>query len=58
MTDDLPTPPLPDATQYTRVSEPGLGERDDRLGGAAAQVLAQLGALLVAHDVELDAHGR
>ena len=23
VTDDLPTPPLPDATQYTRVSEPG-----------------------------------
>src|ERR687884_762523 len=23
VTDDLPTPPLPDATAYTRVSEPG-----------------------------------
>src|ERR1044072_3946853 len=25
VTDDLPTPPLPDATQYTRVREPGWG---------------------------------
>jgi hypothetical protein len=23
VTDDLPTPPLPEATQYTRVSDPG-----------------------------------
>ena len=35
----------------------GLGERDDGLGGAAAQVLAHVGALLVAHHVQLDAHG-
>ena len=35
----------------------GLGERDDRLGGVgAAHGLAQLGALLVAHHVELDLH--
>src|SRR5919112_4560402 len=26
VTDDLPTPPLPDATQYTRVREPGWAD--------------------------------
>ncbi len=35
---------------------PGLGERDDGLGGIAAQRLAELGALLVAHHVEGHAH--
>ena len=54
---DLPTPPLPDATAYTRVSEPGLGERDDRFPRVAAQLLAQLGALLVVHHVEGDLDG-
>ena len=35
----------------------GLGERDDRVGGiGAADGAAQLGALLVAHDVEDDLH--
>ena len=32
----------------------GLGERDDRFAGVAAQLLAQLGALLVVHHVEAD----
>ena len=58
VTDDLPTPPLPEATQYTRVSEPGWANGISRLGRAAAQVLAQVGALLVAHHVEVDAHRR
>lgn len=30
VTDDLPTPPLPEATAYTRVSEPGLAKGTSR----------------------------
>ena len=36
VTVDLPTPPLPEATAYTRVREPGCGERDLPLGPVAA----------------------
>jgi hypothetical protein len=52
VTEDLPTPPLPEATAYTRVSEPLLGEGDLTLGDPTAQLGLQGGALLVAHDVE------
>ena len=41
VTDDLPTPPLPDATAYTRVSELGLGEGDLLGRRAAAELVAQ-----------------
>lgn len=30
VTEDLPTPPLPEATAYTRVSEPGLAKGTSR----------------------------
>ena len=30
MTEDLPTPPLPDATAYTRVSDPALAKGTSR----------------------------
>lgn len=30
VTEDLPTPPLPEATAYTRVSEPGLANGTSR----------------------------
>ena len=56
VTDDLPTPPLPEATQYTRVSDPGWANGMTASARAAAQVLAHVGALLVAHHVQLDAH--
>ena len=51
---DLPTPPLPDATAYTRVSEPGWANGMTGSRGVAAQLLAQFGALLVVHHVEAD----
>src|ERR687886_2195852 len=35
VTDDLPTPPLPEATAYTRVSEPGW---ENGITGSAASV--------------------
>ena len=51
---DLPTPPLPEATAYTRVSEPGWANGITGSRGVAAQQLAQFGALLVVHHVEGD----
>ena len=67
MTDDLPTPPLPEATSSTRVRDAGIGERDGpalgvavgRLGAGgrrrvAVEALAERGPLLVGHDGEVD----
>ena len=54
---DFPDAALPDAT-----ADPGqrawLGERDHRLAGIAAQLLAQFGALLVTHHVQLTVTAR
>ena len=58
VTEDLPTPPLPEATAYTRVSEPGLAKGTSRSACAAAQRGRQLLALLVAHHVQLDVDAR
>ena len=52
VTEDLPTPPLPEAIAKTLVSEPGLGERDLPLRLAAAQDLLQAGPLLLGHHAE------
>ncbi len=57
MTDDLPTPPLPDATAITLVSESGFDERNLLGGLSAAQGLLQVLALLLAHHVEDDVDG-
>ena len=54
VTDDLPTPPLPDATANTRVSESARANGISRSASPAAQLLRHLLALLVAHDVEHD----
>ena len=54
---DLPTPPLPDATAYTRVSEPGCANGITGSAASPRSMLAQLGALLVAHHVEGDGDG-
>ncbi len=69
VTDDLPTPPLPDAMSRHRVRDCRVGERDrpalgvavGRLraggrGGVAVQLLAQRGPLVVGHhrEVEVD----
>ena len=58
VTEDLPTPPLPDATQYTRVSEPGWANGITGSAASPRSAAAQLGALLVAHHVQLDPHAR
>ena len=58
VTEDLPTPPLPEATAYTRVSEPGWANGMSGSARAAAQAVAQLGALLVAHHAEVDPRPR
>ena len=56
MTDDLPTPPLPDATD-----DPGQavrpGERDLALGDTASEHGAQGGALVLVHHAQFDAYG-
>ena len=52
VTEDLPTPPLPLATPYTRVSDSGRAKGISRSGSVAAQLGAQGGALLVVHHVE------
>ena len=65
VTDDLPTPPLPDAMSSTRVAHSGIGERDRAalgvaVGGLAAggggrvalELLPDAGALLVGHHAE------
>ena len=46
--------PCREATAYTRVSEPGWANGITGSARVAAQLLAQLRALLVAHHVELD----
>ena len=54
VTEDLPTPPLPEAIAIDLGQRAGLGERDLALGLAAAELLLQLGALLGGHHAELD----
>ena len=49
VTDDLPTPPLPLAIAKTLVSDPGWANGISLAGLAAAEVLLELGALLVGH---------
>ena len=53
VTDDLPTPPLPLATAYTRVSEEGWANGISRSGAPAAELALQLAALLLAHHVQV-----
>ena len=55
VTDDLPTPPLPLATAYTRVSEDGCENGISGSGPPAAQLRLQGPPLLVAHHVEFHA---
>ena len=55
---DLPTPPLPEATAYTRVSEPGWANGITGSAVPPRSLVAQLGALLVVHHAELDPHRR
>ena len=52
VTEDLPTPPLPEATAYTRVSEPGWANGISRSAWPPRSAVAQRRALLVAHHVE------
>ena len=57
MTLDLPTPPLPLATAYTRVREPGWANgMTGSAPPAPAQAGLQLLALLGGHHPEVDRH--
>ena len=57
VTDDLPTPPLPEATAYTRVSDPGWANGISALGACRrAAFLRSSVRCCVAHHVQLDAH--
>ena len=53
---DLPTPPLPDATAYTRVSEPGWANGITGSAASPRSLRRSSAALLVAHHVQLDPH--
>ena len=57
MTDDLPTPPLPEAIAKTLVSEPGWANGISRWAWPPRSGLLQPGALLGGHhaEVEVDA---
>ena len=55
VTDDLPTPPLPLATAYTRVSEVGWANGISGSGRPPRSWVCSAAPLLVAHHVELDA---
>ena len=57
VTDDLPTPPLPEATAYTRVSEPGRANGISCSAGPPRSCSRRLGALLVAHHAERHVDG-
>ena len=50
---DLPTPPLPEATAYTRVGEPGWANGISLTGLSPRSLVPQLRALLVGHHAEL-----
>ena len=54
MTLDLPTPPLPEAIAYTRVSEPGLEKGISRSALPAPQLRLESFTLFVGHDAEVD----
>ena len=49
VTDDLPTPPLPEAIANTRVSESARTNGFSRAAGAVAELGLQVLALLVRH---------
>ena len=54
MTEDLPTPPLPLATAYTRVRDPGWANGISFAGASPRNCLRSVGALLVGHHAERD----